>query len=139
MGEYLKLKPWPEAEAALEKLKEKGYKITFLSNFTEEMLKSSLKSSKMEKLFSQLLLSTDMAKAFKPSPKAYSLAIEHFGVKKKEVLFVAFAPWDAAGAKWFGYETFWVNRLNLPKEQLGDDVDGMGKNLEDLVQYLEKK
>ena len=27
--------------------------------------------------------------------------------------------WDAAGAKWFGYTTFWVNRLNLPVEELG--------------------
>ncbi|AGH95354.1 haloacid dehalogenase type II [Pseudobdellovibrio exovorus] len=137
MGEYLKLKPWPDAMDALQKLKDKKYKITFLSNFTEEMLKSNLKSSKLEKLFSPLLLSTDLAKAFKPSPKAYNLAIEHFGVKKKEVLFVAFAPWDAAGAKWFGYPTFWVNRSSFPPEELGAEVDGMGKNLEDLVRYME--
>lgn len=137
MEEYLRLQPWPDAVAALQKLKDKKYKITFLSNFTENMLKSSLKSSKLEGLFSPLLLSTDLVKAFKPSPKAYNMAIEHFGVKKKDILFVAFAPWDAAGAKWFGYQTFWVNRLNVPKEELGVDVDGIGKNLDDLVQYVE--
>lgn len=40
------------------------------------------------------------------------MAIEALAVRKEEVIFVAFAGWNAAGAKAFGYPTFWVNRLN---------------------------
>lgn len=56
--------------------------------------------------------------------------------RKEEVLFVAFAGWDAAGAKSFGYPTFWVNRLNSPTDQLGFAPDGIGTNLDDLISFL---
>ena len=59
-----------------------------------------------------------------------------FGLKKEEIAFAAFAGWDAAGAKWFGYPTFWVNRLNLPVEELGVAPDGVGSGLDDLVRFV---
>jgi 2-haloacid dehalogenase len=65
------------------------------------------------------------------------MAIDAFGLKREQILFVAFAGWDAAGAKTFGYPTFWANRLNLPVERLGVSPDGMGKNPNDLVGYVE--
>jgi hypothetical protein len=41
-----------------------------------------------------------------------------------------------AGAKWFGYPTFWVNRSNQPAEELGVAADGVGANLHDLVSFV---
>ena len=38
-------------------------------------------------------------------------AVDAFGLPREEILFVAFAGWDVAGARWFGgsaYPTFWV-------------------------------
>jgi len=35
-----------------------------------------------------------------------------------------------AGAKWFGYPTFWVDRAGSPGEELGVTPDGTGKSLE---------
>ena len=67
---------------------------------------------------------------------AYRMAIDAFGLRREKILFVAFAGWDAAGAKWFGYTTFWVNRLNLPAERLGVSPDGVGNNLNDLVSFV---
>lgn len=43
--------------------------------------------------------------------------------------------WDAAGAKSFGYPTFWVNRQNQPAEELGVVPDASGKNLNDLIAF----
>jgi 2-haloacid dehalogenase len=34
------------------------------------------------------------------------MEIDAFTLKREEILFAAFAGWDAAGAKWFGYPTF---------------------------------
>ena len=46
---------------------------------------------------------------------------------REEILFVAFAGWDAAGAKLFGYPTYWVNRPRLPPEELSVLPDGSGE------------
>src|SRR5512143_3595254 len=56
------------------------------------------------------VLSTDRARTYKPDPRAYRLGIEGFGLRREEILLEAHAGWDAAGAKSFGYPTFWVNR-----------------------------
>ena len=55
---------------------------------------------------------------------------------REQVLFVAFAGWDAAGASRFGYQTYWVNRMKLPAEELGHVPDGIGRSLDDLVSFL---
>ena len=52
---------------------------------------------------------------------------------------LAFAGWDASGAKWFGYETFWVNRLNMPPEALDAHPDAIGKSLDELVSYVAER
>jgi len=51
-------------------------------------------------------------------------------------MFVAFAGWDVAGAKWFGYPTFWNNRTDAPAEELEASPDGLGPTLTDLVRFL---
>jgi 2-haloacid dehalogenase len=66
------------------------------------------------------------------------MAIPAFGLQKKEIVFAAFAGWDAAGAKSFGYTTFWVNRLHLPAEEL-DAPDAEGDNLNDLLRFVSAK
>jgi 2-haloacid dehalogenase len=55
---------------------------------------------------------------------------------REQILFVAFAGWDAAGAKAFGYPTYWVNRLGLPREELGILPDAVGTDLTDLTAYV---
>jgi 2-haloacid dehalogenase len=68
---------------------------------------------------------------------AYQLGVDAFKRRREEILFVAHAGWDAAGAKAFGYPTFWVNRLGLPPEELGVLPDSTGTNLLDLLNFLD--
>jgi len=49
---------------------------------------------------------------YKPDPHAYHLAIKAFRLRHEAIAFVASAGWDAAGARTFGYQTFWANRQN---------------------------
>jgi 2-haloacid dehalogenase len=135
MNGYLTLKAWPDAPAALETLKAAGLRLAFLSNFTPRMLRAAIESAGLEGTFEQAL-STDAVRTYKPDPRAYRLAIEALSMPRDRILFVPFAGWDAAGAKWFGYRTFWVNRLGAPPEVLGVKADGVGSNLDDLVAYL---
>ena len=135
MGAYLELKAWPDVPPALQSLKSDGIRLAFLSNATSRILDAGIKNSGLEGIFEHVL-STDEIKTYKPDPRAYQMAIDAFNLKREEILFVPFAGWDAAGAKAFGYPTFWVNRLNLPMERLGVVPDSMGKNLTDLVDFV---
>jgi 2-haloacid dehalogenase len=82
------------------------------------------------------VVSTDRSRTYKPDPRAYRLGVDALRATREEILFVAFAGWDAAGAKMFGYPTFWVNRQRFPAEELGVLPDGSGETLSDLVDFL---
>ena len=135
MDAYLELKAWPDALPALRSLKSDGIRLAFLSNATSKILDAGIKNSGLDGLFEHVL-STDKIKSYKPDPRAYQMAIDAFNLKREEILFVPFAGWDAAGAKSFGYTTFWVNRLNLPAEKLGVVPDAVGQNLTDLLAFV---
>lgn len=135
MRGYLELKAWPDAEAALEMLKSQELRLAFLSNFTPRMLNAAIDSAGLSGTFAKAL-STNAVQTFKPDPRAYRLAIEALHTPRDRILFAPFAGWDVAGGKWFGYETFWVNRLGTPPEVLGPKADGMGRDLYDLAAYL---
>jgi 2-haloacid dehalogenase len=138
MQSYLELKAWPDAPAALRELKASGLKMAFLSNFTAVMLDQAVKNSGLEGIFAEHL-STDRVRVFKPDPQAYRMALNAFGLRKEEIAFAAFGGWDAMGAKWFGYPTFWVNRTHAAAEELGSIPDGVGKDLNDLAVFVQAR
>jgi 2-haloacid dehalogenase len=135
MNSYLQLKPFPDVSPALQALKDAGLRLAFLANLTPRMLEAAIASSKLEGIF-EYKLSTDVVRAYKPDARAYQMAIHAFNLPREEILFAAFGGWDAAGARNFGYTTFWVNRLNLPVEQLDVAPDGIGATLTALVDFV---
>jgi 2-haloacid dehalogenase len=137
MGQYAKLQPFPENLAVLQQLQAKGLKLAILSNGNPHMLDAVVKAAGMQGLFSHVL-SVDAVKKFKTAPEAYQLAPDVFGLSARNILFVSSNCWDACGAAWFGYTTFWVNRNAAPLEELGVTPDAQGRSLIDLFDYVEK-
>ena len=135
MDAYLELRAWPDAAEALQRLKAAGIRMSLLSNFTEGMLNAAVKNSGLEGVFGPHL-STDRVRSYKPSPQAYQMGVDSFGLKRDEIAFAAFGGWDAAGAKRFGYPTFWVNRMSLPAEELGVAPDAIGPSLHELADFV---
>jgi 2-haloacid dehalogenase len=135
MNAYLELKTWPDVMSTLTSLKNSGFRLAFLSNFTPRMLEANIKHAGLKGLFEHAL-STDQARTYKPDPRAYQLGTDVLKLPRQEILFVAFAGWDAAGAKLFGYPTFWVNRQNFPAEKLDAVPDGAGESLPQLHRFL---
>jgi 2-haloacid dehalogenase len=135
MQTWLTLKAWLDVAPALKELKDAGIRMAFLANLTEKMLDAVMKNSGLESFF-EPHLSTDRVRAFKPASSAYQMGVDAFKLKKEEIAFAAFAGWDAAGAKWFGYPTFWVNRARTPVEELGVTPDGVGSGMADLVKFV---
>ena len=138
MQEYLRLEVWPDVPAALRDLRERGLAIALLSNATPEILETGLRRAGLRDLFDHLI-STDRNRTFKPDPRAYQLGVDVMGLRREQILFVAFAGWDVAGAKWFGYRTFWNNRLGAADERLDVAPDARGATLTELGRHLDQE
>lgn len=138
MRAHLELAPWPDAPAALRALRQAGLRLAFLSNMTAPMLEGGIRNGGLEGVFEHVL-STDRVRAHKPDPRAYRMGVEAFGLPREQILFASFAGWDTAGARWFGYPTFWVNRLGVPPEELGVLAQASGRGLAELVDYVKAR
>ena len=132
---YLHLTPWPDTVDTLRKLKGSGVRVITISNFSPAMIRSNAENAGLIEFF-DALVSTDANHTYKPDPRAYRLGVDRLHLSKQDILFVAFGAWDAAGAKSFGYPTFWVNRFNQPFEELGIRPDGTSTNLEGLLDFV---
>jgi 2-haloacid dehalogenase len=135
LNAYLALKPWPDSREALRKLRAAGVRIITIANFSQKMLRANADGAGMTDLFDELL-STEVNGTYKPDPRAYELGMKRLNLNKDEILFAAFGGWDAYGARSFGYTTLWVNRFNLPVEELGIRPDAISSNMEGLLDLV---
>ena len=78
------------------------------------------------------VLSVDEVGIFKPDPRVYQLACDRMGFAGNAIGFVSSNGWDAAGAKAFGFTTFWINRAKTPLEMLGVKPDYVLNSLNEL-------
>jgi 2-haloacid dehalogenase len=134
MSQYACLSAFPENLGALKELKKMGMPLAILSNGTPEMLDIAVKSAGMTGLFDHIL-SVEAVKKYKTAPEAYQLGPDAFKLPTREILFVSSNCWDAIGAAWFGYTTFWINRSGQPLEELGAQPAAQGRLLTDVVAF----
>ncbi|MBX3613514.1 MAG: haloacid dehalogenase type II [Burkholderiaceae bacterium] len=132
MNQYASLSAFPENLDALRALRAAGLPLGILSNGNREMIEVSVRSAGMTGLFEHLLSSQDV-ETFKTSAPIYALAPAAFGCRAREILFVSSNCWDAIGARWYGYASFWVNRSGAPLEQLDTEPDHTGSLLTDVL------
>jgi 2-haloacid dehalogenase len=133
---YRALAPFPDALNALEELAPRPRWI--LSNGTRAMLEPLVTASPLAPHLDGIL-SVDAAGIYKPSPRVYQLAVDTLGLPAADIAFVSSNGWDAAGAKAFGFTTFWINRYGLPVERHAPDPDfvvGSLANIPPIVQTL---
>ncbi len=108
MEKYLHLDLYPDAATALAAMR--GRKLAILSNGSPAMLDALVRNSGLDRVL-DAVISINSQKVFKPAPEAYSLIQSVLGVAPAEVLFVSSNPWDACGAKAFGLNVAWIERV----------------------------
>ncbi|ANU11469.1 haloacid dehalogenase, type II [Planococcus antarcticus DSM 14505] len=129
---YLHLPLYSEVEKVLTELKDNN--LVVFSNGSHDMLDPLVKNAELEELFNQVL-SIDEIKQFKPTPESYQYALEKLELESHEVLFMSSNGWDVSGAKSFGFQTAWINRKNLPVEELDLDPDYIFDDLNGLLKW----
>lgn len=108
MEKYLHLDLYPDAAPALAALR--GRKLAILSNGSTAMLNALVHNTGLDRVL-DATISVDTQKIFKPSPDAYTPIESKLGVAPADVLFVSSNPWDACGAKSFGLNVAWIERV----------------------------
>lgn len=110
--------PFDDVMAGLAILQAKNIRLGVLSNGNPTMLEAGLTNAGLRPYLDPLL-SVEAARIFKPSPRVYDLALQHFGPDPAHIGFVSSNSWDAIGATAFGFQVCWLNRANNVLDELG--------------------
>ena len=105
---YLHLDLYPDAMDALTAMNDR--KLAILSNGSPDMLDALVRNTGLDRVLAATI-SVDTNRIFKPSPQAYSLIETTLAIPPASVLFVSSNPWDACGAKAFGLNVAWIERV----------------------------
>ena len=135
MDQYAKLTGFEDSLSVLKTIKGRGISTAILSNGSKEMLSTVVDSNGLKPYLDKVVTIEDV-RLFKTAPQAYELLLKAFPVKKEEILFVSSNAWDAVGAKWYGFDVFWVNRLGHPFEEIGEKPNHEGTSLTKVLEVI---
>ena len=130
---YKVLSTYPEVKEVLNKLKEKDYKLSMLSNGTPALLSQLVKSNNLENLFDDIF-SIEEVGVYKPDRKVYEIPVKKYKINSNEIAFLSANTWDVSGGGNYGYNAIWVNR----NKNIFDNLDFKPKNeVNNLTQLLD--
>jgi len=132
---YHHLELFPDTQEGLQRLHDAGFRMVVLSYGSPEMLRAVAENTGIAPYF-EALLSVDRVRVFKPSPRVYQLAAEHFGCSIGEVRMISSNAFDAIGAKVAGMQVGWVNRHGAVLDKIGAPPDLVTDSLVTLAQTL---
>jgi 2-haloacid dehalogenase len=135
MNQYRHLSAFPENRQVLAEIKARGIPTGILSNGDAAMLQLAVKSAALDGLLDHVI-SVDPIRKYKTHPEAYALGEQATGLAAKQIVFVSCNSWDALAATWYGYQTLWVNRYQLPFEELGTQPTRTGSTLRDVLDFF---
>ncbi len=135
MNQYRHLSAFPENKTVLQALKDRGIVTGILSNGDPDMLGIAVRSAGLEGLLDHVI-SVDAVRKYKTHPEAYALGEQATGLKASQIAFVSCNSWDALAATWYGYQTLWVNRYQLPFEELGTQPTRTGNTLTAVLDFF---
>ncbi|HEY0791911.1 MAG TPA: HAD-IA family hydrolase, partial [Chthoniobacterales bacterium] len=97
--------PHPEVAAALQKLKEAGFRMVTLTNNPEKTVIEQLKQAELSRFFERSFSIDDHVRRYKPAPESYGAVATALGVQLSQCCMVACHAWDILGAAAVGMET----------------------------------
>jgi 2-haloacid dehalogenase len=133
-----RLQPWPDSVSGLTSLK-KHFVIAPLSNGNLALLTNMAKNADLPW---DCILSAELAKAYKPDPCVYKMAVELLGLQPNEVVMVAAHQGDLRAAKKIGLKTAFIPRplehgsQSNPDLKPDPDFDVFASNLDELAKEM---
>ena len=133
-----RLQPWGDSVPGLERLRAR-YILATLSNGNVRLLVDMARHAKLPW---DLVLSSEIARAYKPDPRAYRMALELLDLRAEEVMMVAAHQYDLRAAQQLGFRTAFVMRPlehgphAVPDLTADDSFDVVATDFVDLARQL---
>lgn len=133
---WTQVAPYADVPAGLATLQSSGLRLAALSNGDPVMLEKGLTNAGiLDRL--ETVMSVDTVKIFKPSPEVYKLALHWLETDDPaEIGFVSSNSWDAIGAAAFGFQVCWLNRANMPLDQMGIEPAAQVASFQEVIQFF---
>jgi 2-haloacid dehalogenase len=127
--------PYPEVPAALQKLRDAGFRLFTLTNNLVEVQARQLEKGGIASLFEKRF-SIDSVKAYKPSRQTYAHVEKELGVAPSQLCMVACHTWDTLGAVAAGWEAALIKRVGNDLLAVGPQPQIVGNDLTDVADQL---
>lgn len=101
----------------LKKLKEKGYKIYGLTNWSAETIPTAFRKYDFFKLFDGIVVSGE-EKFIKPDKRIYQILLERYNLNAEESLFLDDSPANVKSANELGFEGILFDNIENVEKQL---------------------
>ena len=115
----------PETMDLIKKLRKKGYKITYLTNYNKDYWEAIKQKFDLNPYFDYGLVSYQI-KARKPSPIGFKKLMDYFAVKPAETIFTDDSMKNLLEAEKLGINTIHFQHVDL----FADLLEDFGINLE---------
>jgi 2-haloacid dehalogenase len=126
--------PFPEARAALEDARARGWKLVILSNTDRDFIDASMELIGVP--FEFAIVASELG-SYKPGPRHWQAFEERTGAQRAHVHVAASLYHDIAPARELGLPTVWINRLGEEPEPQPDvelhSLTGLADALESLA------
>ena len=126
------MQPFPEAGAALSRLRAADLHVGVLTNSTGEAAERALTAAGLRDRF-EAVIASDEVQTFKPNPRVYQHAIERVAAEPAEIMLVAAHGWDVMGAMRAGLQGAWVARSERWLVPIVPPPTIRGETLEDVA------
>lgn len=113
----------------------RGYPLAILSNGSPKLLKVAVEHNGLQDFFTQIISASEVG-SYKPNHQFYRWACQKLGRPPAAIGLVSGNSWDITGAKAFGLWAAWVNRRNVPWDDLGFEPDVTVSSLTELPPIL---
>ncbi|MBA2519109.1 MAG: haloacid dehalogenase type II [Chloroflexia bacterium] len=129
------LPPHPDVPAALDRLREAGFRLATLTNNPGPVVEAQLTNAGLRDYFERVL-TVDEVRRFKPAPEPYRMAADQLGVPIDGMRLVAAHAWDVAGAMAAGAAAAFVARPGMVLDPLAPRPDIVGADLSEVADRI---
>lgn len=127
--------PHPDVPAALQKLRNAGFRLFTLTDNLLEVQSRQLEHGGILGLFERRF-SADGAKHHKPAPEAYAYVEKELNVQPSQLCLIASHTWDTLGAVAAGWDAALIRRPGNDVLGVGPQPSVVGNDLNDVADQL---
>jgi 2-haloacid dehalogenase len=132
---FATMPPHPDVPAALDRLREAGFRLFTLTDNLLEIQTRQLEHGGIVDKFERRF-SVDGVGSHKPSAKAYAYVESQLGVQPSDLLLIASHTWDTIGALGAGWHAALIKRPGNDVLGVGPQPEVVGNDLADVAEQL---